>query len=43
MGSETTRRVLEKHRAPSTHFGVKIKDLKKIQKKDYNGLNLKKK
>lgn len=38
MGSETIRRILEKHGAPANQYGVKIEDLKKIQKivkKDY--------
>ena len=38
MGSESTRRILEKHGAPSNQYGVKVEDLKKIQKvvkKDY--------
>lgn len=33
MGSEGVRKVLEKHGAPCNQFGVKIEDLKKIQKK----------
>ena len=33
MGNETTRRTLLNHGAPSTLLGVKIEDLKKIQKK----------
>lgn len=33
MGSESIRRIFEKHGAPSNQYGVKIEDLKKIQKK----------
>jgi len=33
MGSESTRKVLAKHGGPSNQYGVKIEDLKKIQKK----------
>lgn len=33
MGSESIRRVLEKHGAPSNQYGVKVEDMKKIQKK----------
>jgi 3-methyladenine DNA glycosylase AlkD len=33
MGSETTRRVLAKHGAPSNQYGVKVEDMKKIVKK----------
>ncbi|MGZ3952524.1 MAG: DNA alkylation repair protein [Flavisolibacter sp.] len=33
MGSESTRRILEKHGAPPDQYGVKVEDLKKIQKK----------
>ena len=33
MGSENIRRVLEKHGAPPNQYGVKVEDLKKIQKK----------
>jgi 3-methyladenine DNA glycosylase AlkD len=33
MGTESTRRILEKHGAPSNQYGVKVEDLKKIQKK----------
>ena len=38
MGTESTRRILEKHGAPPTQYGVKVEDMKKIQKqvkKDY--------
>jgi len=38
MGTESIRRILEKHGAPPNQFGVKVEDLKKIQKvvkKDY--------
>jgi len=38
MGSENIRRIFEKHGAPPNQYGVKIEDLKKIQKqvkKDY--------
>lgn len=44
MGNENTKRVLAKHGAPDNQYGVKIEDLKKIQKvvkKDYTlSLNL---
>ena len=33
MGSESIRRVLQKHGAPTNQYGVKIEDMKKIQKK----------
>jgi 3-methyladenine DNA glycosylase AlkD len=33
MGSESTRRILSNHGAPSNQYGVKVEDLKKIQKK----------
>ena len=33
MGSESTRKILEKHGAPSSQYGVKVEDMKKIQKK----------
>jgi 3-methyladenine DNA glycosylase AlkD len=33
MGTESTRRILEKHGAPPNQYGVKVEDLKKIQKK----------
>lgn len=33
MGSESICRVLEKHGAPSNQYGVKVEDMKKIQKK----------
>lgn len=33
MGSESIRKVLAKHGAPSNQYGVKVEDLKKIQKK----------
>ena len=33
MGSESTRKILEKHGAPSNQYGVKVEDMKKIQKK----------
>lgn len=33
MGSESIRKVLEKHGAPSNQYGVKVEDMKKIQKK----------
>ena len=33
MGTESTRKILEKHGAPSGQYGVKVEDLKKIQKK----------
>jgi 3-methyladenine DNA glycosylase AlkD len=33
MGTESTRKVLQKHGAPSNQYGVKVEDLKKIQKK----------
>jgi 3-methyladenine DNA glycosylase AlkD len=33
MGSESIRKILEKHGAPSNQYGVKVEDLKKIQKK----------
>lgn len=39
MGSESTRKVLAKHGAPSNQYGVKVEDMKKIVKlvkKDYN-------
>lgn len=39
MGSESTRKILAKHGAPSNQYGVKIEDMKKIVKvvkKDYN-------
>jgi 3-methyladenine DNA glycosylase AlkD len=32
MGSESTRKILAKHGAPSNQYGVKVEDLKKIQK-----------
>jgi 3-methyladenine DNA glycosylase AlkD len=32
MGSESIRKVLAKHGAPSNQYGVKVEDLKKIQK-----------
>ena len=34
MGTESTRRILEKHGAPPNQYGVKVEDLKKIQKKE---------
>jgi len=33
MGTENTRRILEKHGAPPNQFGVKVEDMKTIQKK----------
>jgi len=39
MGSDSTRKILEKHGAPPNQYGVKVEDLKKIQKivkKDYD-------
>jgi len=33
MSSETTRHTMSKHGAPRSHMGVKVEDLKKIQKK----------
>lgn len=33
MGTESTRKILEKHGAPSNQYGVKVEDMKKIQKK----------
>jgi 3-methyladenine DNA glycosylase AlkD len=33
MGSDTTKRIFEKHGAPPNQFGVKVEDMKKIQKK----------
>src|SRR5687767_14535397 len=33
MASESTRNTLLKHGAPSTLYGVKVEDMKKIQKK----------
>jgi 3-methyladenine DNA glycosylase AlkD len=33
MGSESIRRILSKHGAPPQQYGVKVEDLKKIQKK----------
>src|SRR5437763_17189054 len=38
MGTESTRRILEKHGAAPNQYGVKVEDMKKIQKnvkKDY--------
>lgn len=32
-GNESTRKILEKHGAPSNQYGVKVEELKKIQKK----------
>jgi len=33
MGTDSIRKILEKHGAPPNQFGVKVEDLKKIQKK----------
>ena len=33
MGNETNRKILSRHGAPVNHFGVKVEDLKKIQKR----------
>ena len=33
MGNENTKRVLMNHGGPASMYGVKIEDLKKIQKK----------
>jgi 3-methyladenine DNA glycosylase AlkD len=33
MGTDSTRKILEKHGAPPNQYGVKVEDLKKIQKK----------
>lgn len=32
-GNESTRRIMEKHGAPSSQYGVKVEELKKIQKR----------